>query len=71
MMTVNNYLLARDLCIRKYPPSPGGGENISRCNLGEKIGKAKEKKRENVKDKGRKGKKEERGKKMRKGEVNG
>ncbi len=37
-------------------PSPWGGGNISRCHLGEKIWKVEEKKRENVKAKGRKGK---------------
>ncbi len=47
--------------IGKYPP----GGNISWCNLGEKIWKGEEKKGEMYK------KKEERGKKMRKGDVKG
>jgi hypothetical protein len=33
---------------------PGGGGNIGRCHLGEKICKGEEKKGENVKEKGRK-----------------
>jgi hypothetical protein len=46
----------RSLYLGKYPPPPPGGENISRCHLGEKIWKGIEKKGENVKEKGRKGK---------------
>jgi hypothetical protein len=41
--------------IGEYPPSSPRG-NISRCHLGEKIWKGEEKKEENVKEKGRKGK---------------
>jgi hypothetical protein len=43
-------------------PPGGGGGNISRCHLGEKIIKVEEKKRENVKEK------EERGNNKIKGE---
>ncbi len=53
-------VLIRGLYIGKYPPK--GGE-YQRCHLGEKIWKGEEKKGGNVK------KTEERGKKMRKGEV--
>jgi hypothetical protein len=38
------------------PPPLGGGKNISRCNLVEKLWKGKEKKEENVTEKRRKGK---------------
>jgi hypothetical protein len=46
-------------------PPHRGGENISRCNLGEKYEKGKRKSGKMEK------KKEERGKKKRKGEVKG
>jgi hypothetical protein len=39
---------------------PGGGGNIGRCQLGEKIWKGEEEKGENVKEKGRKRKEKER-----------
>ncbi len=65
-------IMGRGLYIGKYHPPLGGGKNISRCHLGEKIWKGEKKKGENVKEKGRKG--EEKGRKekeMRKEEVKG
>ncbi len=64
-------LISRGLYIGKYPFPPGG--NISADVIwGKKYEKGQEKKVENVEEKGRRGKKkEERGKKMRKGEVKG
>jgi hypothetical protein len=44
--------------ILETPPWPLGGD-ISQCHLGEKIGKVEEKKVENVKEKGRNGKENE------------
>ncbi len=43
----------------KIPP-PGGGKNIGRCHMGEKIWKGKEQKGKNVKEKERKRKEKER-----------
>jgi hypothetical protein len=49
-----------------------GGDYLSQCHLGEKLGKVEEKKGENAREKERKGKKmKESGKKRRKGEVKG
>jgi hypothetical protein len=47
------------LYIGKYPPPLGGGEISADVIWGKKYEKAKRKKGENIKEKGRKGKKEE------------
>jgi hypothetical protein len=60
-------------CLYIGNSSPGGGGgDISLCHFRQKILKGEEKKRENLKEKGRKGKEKGiKGKKMRKGEVKG
>jgi hypothetical protein len=55
----------------RYPP-PGGGGKYQLMSFGtKKYEEAKRKKGENVKVKRRQGKKKEKGKKVRKGEVKG